>query len=117
MSIGDRLKKLRLNEKKTLKEKGEAFNVSLNSIYRWEHNLCTPRKSVLKKIADFYDVPFEWLLHGNDTDLNKRCDECILNPERNIEQTILKALKKLSQNNRYRVLGYIERMSEEKNYE
>jgi hypothetical protein len=51
--------------KKTLKEESDIFNVSLNTIYRWEHDLNVPRKSVLSKIASYYDVPFSWLLQGN----------------------------------------------------
>jgi transcriptional regulator with XRE-family HTH domain len=62
MSIGEKLKNLRLNVKKTLKEQSELFNVSINSVYRWEHDLTVPRKSVLRKISEFYDVPLEWFL-------------------------------------------------------
>ena len=113
MSVGERLKKLRLNTKKTLKEESEIFDISLNSIYRWEHDLCVPRKSVLKKIAEFYGVPFEWLLNGGGKEENLKCDSCILNPENNTEQKILKMIKKLSENNKYKILGYIERMSVE----
>ena len=110
MSIGERLKKLRVNAKKTLKEESELFNVSLNSIYRWEHNLCVPRKLILKRVADYYDVPFEWLLHGGIGGDSADCDGCILNAERNAEQKILKMLKKLSESSKYKILGYIERM-------
>ena len=111
MNIGERLRNLRLNMKKTLKEESEIFSVSLNSVYRGEHNMSVPRKSVLKKIADYYDVPYKWLLHGGDAEGDTTdCDVCILNPERNTEQKILKMLRKLSPNSRYKVLGYIERM-------
>jgi transcriptional regulator with XRE-family HTH domain len=115
MNVGERLRNLRLNMKKTLKEESEIFNVSLNSVYRWEHDLSVPRKSVLKKIADYYDVPYKWLVHGGDVEGDTDCDVCILNPERNTEQKILKMLRKLSPNNKYKVLGYIERMCVEDN--
>ena len=111
MSVGERLKSLRLNMKKTLQEQSEVLNVSLNSVYRWEHDLTVPRKPILRKIAAYYDVPYEWLLHGNSVEeYGGKCDGCILNPDRNTEQKILKMLRKLSDNSKYKILGYIERM-------
>ena len=117
-SIGTRLKKLRLSMKKTLAEESKNFNVCLNTVYRWEHDLCVPKKSTLIKIASYYDVPLEWLLYGNENETNRismaeednKCDGCILNPERNTEQKILKMLRKLSNNSKYKIIGYIERM-------
>jgi len=110
MSIGKRLKDLRWNMKKTLKEESEIFNVSLNTIYRWEHDLSTPRKNVLLKIAAFYDVPLSWLIHGNS--VGKKSSKCdgALDSGMNIEQKIVKMLENLSDNCKYKVLGYIERM-------
>jgi len=64
MNIGERINKLRIANKRTLKEESEIFNVSLNTVYRWEHNLCIPRKSALMRIAEFYNVSVEWILHG-----------------------------------------------------
>jgi len=111
MSVGERLRNLRLNTKKTLQEQSEILSVSLNSVYRWEHDLTLPRKPVLRKIAAHYDVPYEWLTNGNSIEeYNGKCDGCILNPDRNTEQKILKMLRKLSDNNKYKILGYIERM-------
>ena len=77
MSIGDKLKKMRFNSKKTLKEISEVFGVSLNTVYRWEHDLCLPQKSTLKKIIKFYDVPYEWLFNANEGLETNKCDDCI----------------------------------------
>ena len=111
MSVGERLKSLRLNMKRTLQEQSELLNVSLNSVYRWEHDLTIPRKPVLKKIAAYYDVPLEWLIHGSASEeYDGKCDGCILNPDKNTEQKILKMLRKLSESSKYKILGYIERM-------
>ena len=117
MNIGEKLKKLRQNAKKTLKESSDMFGVSLNSVYRWEHELCSPKKSILRKIAERYDVPYEWLVNGSENEEQEKCDECILNPERSTEQQILKALKKLSPGSKYKILGYIERMCVEEENE
>lgn len=125
-SIGERLKKLRLSVKKTLDEQSQVFNVALNTVYRWEHNLCIPRKSVLRKIAAYYNVPFEWILNGsasgnryddisangseNAEEESSKCDDCILNPEKNTDQIILRMLRKLPDKKKYKIIGYIERM-------
>jgi len=110
MNISERLRRLRLKAKKTLNELSKALNVSLNTVYRWEHELSIPRKSALRKIADYYDVPFEWLLHGSYGDENGKYIGEILNPENETDQKILKMIKYLPERSKYRILGYIERM-------
>jgi len=97
--------------KKTLKEESEIFNVSLNTIYRWEHDLSTPRKPVLLKIAAFYDVTLSWLINGDlMEEKSSKCSGAALDSGMNIEQKIVKMLGNLSDNCKYKVLGYIERM-------
>ena len=66
MTIGDKLRNLRIMSKKTLKEQSEIFGVSLNSVYRWEHGLTMPKRSVLKKMSEHYEVPLLWLLQESD---------------------------------------------------
>jgi len=113
MSVGSKLKKLRLDGKKTLKEQSEIFGVSLNSVYRWEHGLTTPKKAILKKMAEYYGVPFEWLRMESDWEYNSEhnldfgrdgiSDDCS-------EEQLLKKFRKLSIASRYKILGYIERL-------
>ncbi|MCL2814183.1 MAG: helix-turn-helix transcriptional regulator [Oscillospiraceae bacterium] len=110
MNTGERLKKLRLSLKKTLKEQSEIFNVSLNSVYRWEHDLCSPRNTVLKKIAAFYGVSYEWLITGDEKKENLKCENCLLATDKSIEQKILRMIGKLSENSKYNIIGYIERI-------
>jgi len=109
MGIGEKLKKLRTGMKKTLKDESEIFDVSINTVYRWEHGLTAPRKSSLKKIAAYYNVSLEWLISDSE-DESLQYDGCILNPENNTEQLLLKMFRKLSENNKYKLLGYIERI-------
>ena len=109
MSVGSRLRTLRLKTKRTLKEQSELFGVSLNSVYRWEHNLASPKKSLLRKMADFYDVPYEWLLHGSVVEETLE-DVVNLTESSNAEKQLLRMFKNLSSNNRYKVLGYVERI-------
>jgi transcriptional regulator with XRE-family HTH domain len=115
MGIGEKLKNLRISSKKTLKDESAIFNVSINTIYRWEHELTAPRKSSLKKIAAHFNVPLEWLLSDSDSDIikNTKCSFCILNPENpynNMEHLLIKMFRNLRDNNKYITLGYIERI-------
>jgi len=65
MSIGEKLKNLRLRTGRTLEEQSEILGVSLTSIYRWEHDLAVPLQAVLIKISVVYNVPIGWLLNGS----------------------------------------------------
>ena len=109
MSVGNRLRTLRQKTKRTLKEQSELFGVSLNSVYRWEHDLAAPKKSLLRKMADFYDVPYEWLLHGSVAEETLE-DVVSMSEASSIEKQLLRMFKNLSSNNRYKVLGYVERI-------
>lgn len=100
MSLGEKLRNLRLKTKKTLSEQSRILKVSMNSIYRWEHDLAVPRKPMLRLMADYYGVPLDWLLlEGTSASLVSEA-----------ELNLLGMFRKLSDNNRFKVLGYVERM-------
>ena len=100
MSLGEKLKNLRLKTRKTLSEQSRILNVSMNSVYRWEHDLALPRKPILKMMADYYGVPIDWLL--SDTSAASLISES--------EQMLISMFRKLPDNSRYKILGYVERM-------
>jgi len=100
VSLGEKLKNLRLKTKKTLYEQSQLLGVSMNSVYRWEHDLAIPRKSMLKTMADYYAVPLDWLL-------SEGASASLVSDN---EQKLLGMFRKLSDNNRYKVLGYVEHM-------
>ena len=100
MSLGEKLRNLRLKTKKTLSEQSKILKVSMNSVYRWEHDLAMPRKGILRTMADYYGVPLDWLLSENAS--------ASLVSE--AEQSLLGMFRKLPDNSRYKVLGYVERM-------
>ena len=108
MSLGDKLKTLRLRENRTLKEQSGIFNVSMNSVYRWEHNLAVPRMPVLKAIADFYKIPLEWFFLEN-TERNG-AEHGVHHASSSIEQQLVNTFRKISDSSKYKVLGYLERM-------
>jgi len=100
MSLGEKLRSLRLKTKKTLTEQSKILKVSMNSIYRWEHDLAIPRQPMLRRMADYYGVPFDWLvLEGSSASLVS-----------DLEQNLLGMFRKLPNGNRHKVLGYVERM-------
>jgi len=100
MSLGEKLRSLRMKTKKTLTEQSRLLKVSMNSIYRWEHDLTIPRKPMLRRMADYYGVPLDWLLQeGSSASLVSE-----------VEQNLLGMFRKLPDNNRYKILGYVERM-------
>jgi len=116
MNVGEKLKKLRYSADKTLKEISEIAGVSLNTIYRWEHNHSTPRKAALKKVADFYGLPLEAILQqypsdgsafGYDSDY---FSEELLSGVQDVDQELLEMIKSLSTADKYKALGYIERL-------
>jgi len=100
MSLGEKLRSLRVKTKKTLTEQSRILKVSMNSIYRWEHDLTVPRKPMLRRMAEYYGVPLDWLLQeGTSASLISE-----------VEQDLLGMFRKLPDNNRYKILGYVERM-------
>jgi len=100
MSLGEKLRSLRLKTRKTLSDQSMILRVSMNSIYRWEHDLALPRKPMLRKMADYYGVPLDWLL-------SESASASLVSE---IEMNLLGMFRQLPDNNRYKVLGYVERM-------
>jgi transcriptional regulator with XRE-family HTH domain len=109
MSVGDKLKGLRLKFRRTLKDQSKMLGVSLNSVYRWEHDLASPRKSMMRKIASLYEVPLEWLLQESDEEYIRPIGD-VLYLGQNIEQQLLRFFRKLTDREQYKVLGYVERI-------
>ena len=100
MSLGEKLRTLRLKTKKTLEEQSKILKVSMNSVYRWEHDLAVPRQPMLKMMADFYGVPLDWLM--TDTSSTSLTSDS--------EKNLLSMFRKLPDYTRYKVLGYVERI-------
>ena len=110
MTIGEKLRSLRVKTKKTLKEQSKLLGVSLNSVYRWEHDMTFPKKSTLRKIVDIYGVPLEWLLHDDIEEDNYEYASKSLRYEDSLEHQLLMMFVKLPEYKKHKVLGYIERM-------
>ena len=105
MSLGDKLRVLRRKSKKTMSEKGRTLSVTMNTVHRWEIDSAVPRKTMLKKMADYYGVPVCWLL--SETSSSSLADEA--------EKNLLKMYRAMPDNCRYKVIGFVERMYAEVN--
>ena len=71
MSIGARLYNLRKDRNLSKAEAAGKFDVSNNTIIRWENDGFEPSKLRLSKISKFYGVSTNWILTGVVTDENK----------------------------------------------
>ncbi|MCL1824299.1 MAG: helix-turn-helix domain-containing protein [Oscillospiraceae bacterium] len=109
MSIGEKLKSLRFVMQRTQKQQSEVFGVALITVYRWEHDLTIPKLSVLKQIADYYNVTCEWLLDESDEDEQPEPADKP-NYTDGIEHQLLKMFRQLPVDKKNKVLGYIERI-------
>ena len=106
MSVGERLRNLRHNMNMTLKDLGAELGVSLNTVYRWEHDLAAPRKEAMNKMAEIYQVPLKWLLYG----ITVEEGNAITQPDDTFEQNLLRICRRLSESSKYKILGYAERI-------
>jgi transcriptional regulator with XRE-family HTH domain len=56
-TIGQRLKALRVEKKKTISEVAEALNISPSALYMYERDQRTPRDNIKIALADYYRKP------------------------------------------------------------
>ena len=62
-----RMKELRQKKGISMEELATALNVSKSRVNMWENNGSVPRSDVLVKIAEYYNVPTDYLLGNNNT--------------------------------------------------
>jgi len=105
MSLGDKLRVLRRKSRKTMSEKSITLNVTMNTVHRWEIDSAVPRKTMLKKMADYYGVPVCWLL--SETSSASLTAEA--------EKNLLTMYRALPDNYKNKVIGFVERMYDDVN--
>jgi transcriptional regulator with XRE-family HTH domain len=66
MSVGKRLKSLRLGRGETLRGLGEILGVRHGSIAKWENNTNSIKRCHLDSLSSHYEVSPKWLLFGED---------------------------------------------------
>ena len=108
ITLGEKIRNLRLTAKRSLREQSKLLKVSMNSLYRWEHDMVIPRRDMLIRICECYDVTLECLLSA--TTMPSMVNET--------ENKLLVLYRTLPNPVRYQVLGYVERVCvEEKRIE
>ena len=100
MSLGDKLRVLRKKSRKTMSEKGVTLNVTMNTVHRWEIDSAVPRKTMLKKMADYYGVPVCWLL--SETSSASLAEEA--------EKNLLTMFRAMPDNYKSKIIGFVERL-------
>lgn len=65
MNIGEKIKKLRIGHEESQQKLAEELNVSFQSVSKWENNQSYPEISMLKLIAQHYQVSVDYLVNDN----------------------------------------------------
>ena len=102
MSLGEKLRSLRRKEKRTMRSQSELCGVKPNTIFRWEHDRAIPRTAELKKIAELHSVPLAWLTQDCAAIDHVECSY--------IDLQFFSLFDKLTDSQKYMILGYIERV-------
>ena len=77
MSIGTKLRKLRVQNKWSQEELAHKLNVAQTSISNFEANKTIPDFIVMQKVCEVFDVGFEYFLEDNQTINNvEKAENC-----------------------------------------
>ncbi len=107
-TVGERLRYLRKRGRCTIDEVSKTLGVSLNTVYRWEHNYVLPREVHLHEAAAFFGVTPEWLMTGADSGARIPC--AVNLPSQDLEGALLNMFRTLSNDKCCKIVGYVERM-------
>jgi len=69
MTLGRRIKELRNNKNLTQEELAQKLNTNRPTLSNWELDRTQPGYTMLKKVADFFEVSTDYLLNGTSADL------------------------------------------------
>ena len=88
-----RMKELRQKKGISMEELATALNVSKSRVNMWENNGSVPRSDILVKIAEYYNVPTDYLL-GNNNSAESPTDSKLNALQRNLGKLNEEELKK-----------------------
>jgi transcriptional regulator with XRE-family HTH domain len=112
MSVGTKIRRLRLQNKWSQEELAHKLNVAQTSVSNFESNKTIPDFLVMQKVCEVFEVDFEYFLEDNTTNNNvKKAENCnigcntgIINsmPEGILENMLkrLELLEKILQQNK-----------------
>lgn len=103
------LKKLRKEKGLTQQYLAEKFNLSQQSIYKYENDLAEPDISTLKSMAGFFDTSIDYLVGASDIrTLYDRKSEGNLTP---LELEYLSSYRKMGVEDRFLISQLVKRLS------
>lgn len=70
MSLGEKIRKLRLSKDITQKELADQLNVSFQTVSKWENNINEPDLASLKKIANIFNCPIDFFFEDDEEKIN-----------------------------------------------
>lgn len=121
-TFGERLRELRKRRRMNRDELGDILGVSGNAITSYETGKRNPRKEVIDKMCEFFDVRYDWLTGASDFKTDKevevklqRFTSAIVVDEyederkvRNDELDLLEAFRRISPRHRQSLLDFAE---------
>lgn len=60
--LGKTIKRLRITKKESQQDLADFLNISFQSVSKWENDIAMPDITLLKKIANHFDVTIDYLL-------------------------------------------------------
>jgi len=119
-TFGERLRELRKRRRMNRDELGDILGVSGNAITAYETGKRNPRKEVIDKICEYFDVRYDWLTGASDFKTDKeveaklqRFTSAIVVDEyederkvRNDELDLLEAFRQISPRHRQSLLDF-----------
>ena len=99
MAKNNKLKEIRLKQKKTLREVADALGTSNQNISNWERGKSEPKLATWKKLAEYFNVSVSELNGSND--ISTAIHSTLANFDEFYESNIEKQLNRL-QNSKYK---------------
>lgn len=97
-NLGDRLKKIRIDNELTIRELADKISISKSNISNYEQNKSTPAANIIVRYSELFKLTTDWILKGEETQLN-------LSEE---EKEVLELFNKLSDKEKWKLIGQLE---------
>ena len=102
LKIGEKIRTLRLQQKKTQEQLADRLGVSYQSISRWENEITYPDIEFLPSIANYFSVSLDYLMGQDDAEKRKAIEKQI------------KQIPNMSENDEDELIGLIRACRREK---
>ena len=104
MTLGRKLRELRLAAEKTLEQQAKIHCVSITDLNNWEEDLEVPSALKMQEFVDYYDIPEDWLLSR---------DKTTAIPLSAGDWQLLNMVRPMSDNTKREVISYMECLYDE----